>query len=146
MTADYFGIEFTRPETSQAKLPNDITDLSSEQLAEMFTVLTAWADFIAAELMAAQLAERSSLKTKELAEDRMLNVKMLAAAKGDRVTYVKAQVAAEPSIVELDSEYETCYARRKALEMILSNHDRDLNLVSREITRRGSGRSDRWGT
>jgi hypothetical protein len=36
-----------QPNYEMVKLPPDITALSSEQLAEMFTVLTGWADYIA---------------------------------------------------------------------------------------------------
>jgi hypothetical protein len=36
-----------QPSYEMVKLPPDITALSSEQLAEMFTVLTGWADYFA---------------------------------------------------------------------------------------------------
>ena len=63
---------------------------------------------------------------------------MGAAARGERITLVKAQISIDPKIQELSQAYEEKYAYRKLVEMILNNHERDLSLVSREITRRGS--------
>ena len=132
------GLDFQKPQLEQARLPYDITILSSEQLAEKFTVLTAWADYIASQLAIAQIEERSALRSMNTAEDKMLVTRMGTAARGERITLVKAQVSADDTIVSLAQEYEDKYAYRKLVEMLLSNHERDLQLVSREITRRGS--------
>lgn len=130
------GIVFRRPQQDQVQLPEDITTLSSEQLAETFTALTAWADYIASQLAVANLEERAAQRALDLEENKMLITRMGSAAKGERVTLVKAQIAADDKIVSLSQEYEDKYAYRKLLEMLLNNHERDLTLVSREITRR----------
>jgi hypothetical protein len=59
-------------------------------------------------------------------------------AKGERITAIKAEVSINPEIVQLDNDYEEKYAYRKLVEMLLTNHERDLSLVSREITRRSN--------
>jgi hypothetical protein len=133
-----WGVHFARPDTEQAKLPSDITLLSSEQLAELFTHLTSWADYIASELAAAQINERSAHREMELTENRLLVERMGSAVKGERITLVKAQISLDPNLVELSGNYEEAYAYRKLVEMLLSNHERDLALVSREITRRAN--------
>jgi len=133
-----FGLEFQKPTLSQVEMPSDITLLSSEQLAEKFTALTAWADYIASQLAIAQIEERAALRAMDLAENRLLVTSMGNAARGERITLVKAQVSINDKIVALSQEYEEKYAYRKLVEMLLSNHERDLSLVSREITRRGS--------
>jgi hypothetical protein len=61
---------------------------------------------------------------------------MGAATRGERITIVKAQISVDPTIVSLSQDYENKYAYRKMVEMLLNNHERDLSLVSREITRR----------
>jgi rRNA processing protein Krr1/Pno1 len=119
-------------------MPSDITDLSSEQLAELFTKLTAWADYIASELAVAQITERSAQRSLDLTENRLLVERMGSSVKGERITLVKAQISLDPTLVELSGKYEEAYAYRKLVEMLLSNHERDLALVSREITRRAS--------
>jgi hypothetical protein len=131
-----FGIEFTKPPLDQVEMPMDITDLSSEQLAEKFTELTAWADYIASQMAISQIEERSALKKLEFAENTQLVQRMGAATRGERITIVKAQISVDPTVVSLSQDYENKYAYRKMVEMLLNNHERDLSLVSREITRR----------
>jgi hypothetical protein len=133
-----FGLEFRKPSISQVDMPHDVTLLSSEQLAEKFTALTAWADYIASQLAVSQIEERHALRKMDLAENRLLVSRMGSAVRGERITLVKAQVSIDDTIVELSQTYEDKYAYRKLVEMMLNNHERDLNLISREITRRGS--------
>lgn len=132
------GIVFRRPSQDQVELPEDITVLSSEQLAEVFTALTAWADYLASQAAMAMLEERAAQKALDLEENKMLITRMGSAVKGERITLVKAQIAADPKIVELSQDYEDKYAFRKLVDMLLTNHERDIALVSREITRRAN--------
>lgn len=133
-----WGLVFERPEGEQVSLPNDITDISSEELGTLFTKLTAWTDYISSQLALAQLEERSALRKKDFTENTMLVKRMGAQVKGERITAVKAEVLIHPEVVALDNLYEEKYAYRKLVEMLLTNHERDLSLVSREITRRSN--------
>lgn len=133
-----WGLTFQRPEGEQVKLPSDITDISSDQLGRLFTELTSWTDYIASQLAMAQLEERAALKKKDYLENSMLVKRMGAQVKGERITAVKAEISVNQDVVDLDNEYEEKYAYRKLVEMLLSNHERDLSLVSREITRRSN--------
>ncbi|CAB5219776.1 hypothetical protein UFOVP221_136 [uncultured Caudovirales phage] len=132
------GLVFNKPSVEQVTLPPDITMLSSEQLAEKFTGLTAWADYVASQMAMAIIEERGAKNAFDFEENKQLVSKMGAAARGERITLVKAQISIDPKIQELSQAYEEKYAYRKLVEMILNNHERDLSLVSREITRRGS--------
>jgi hypothetical protein len=138
------GLDLPKPVYDQAVLPPDITELSSEQLAEMFTILTGWADYMASQLVQAQLAERDSLRKAELAESRALVTLTTGSPKGTTVSLIKAQIDINPDIQDLRDKYEEKYAYRKILEMMLSNQERDITLVSREISRRSQtmGRRD----
>ena len=92
------------PKYENAKLPHDITDLSSDQLAEMFTILTAWADFFASKLTKAQIDEKTS-EAKLDYEIAKLTVELLGkATKTDKVTLVKAQIAIDPTVVDLNPQ------------------------------------------
>jgi hypothetical protein len=92
----------------------------------------------------AQLAERDSLRKAELAESRALVRLTTGAPKGTTVSLIKAQIDVEPDILDLRDKYEEKYAYRKILEMMLNNQERDITLVSREISRRSQtmGRRD----
>jgi hypothetical protein len=127
-----------KPAFEQVQIPSDITDLSSEQLAETFTKLTAWADYVASELAFAQIQERSYQKQLDFLENSLLVSRMGSQAKGERITLLKAQISLDPDLRELSGKHEEAYAYRKLVEMLLSNHERDLALVSREITRRAN--------
>jgi hypothetical protein len=133
-----WGITFRRPMGEQVTLPEDITNVSSEELGELFTRITAWTDYISSQLVMAQLEERNSLRKKDMLENTLLIKRMGAHTKGERVTTVKAEIAVHPDVVSLDDDYEQKYAYRKLVEMLLNNHERDLQLVSREITRRSN--------
>jgi hypothetical protein len=133
-----WGLTFRKPADGQVDLPRDITDISSEELGELFTRLTSWTDYIASQVTMAQLEERAALKAKDFKENTMLVRRMGAQVKGERVTSVKAEIAIDPEVVALDNDYEEKYAYRKLVEMLLNNHERDLSLVSREITRRSN--------
>lgn len=137
-----WGLTFNKPGDEQVALPADITTVSSEALGEIFTRLTAWTDYINSQVTLAQLEERAALKAKDFAENSMLIRRMGSQAKGERITAIKAEVSINPDIVALDNDYEEKYAYRKLVEMLLTNHERDLQLVSREITRRNSNRRD----
>lgn len=135
-----WGLHFVKPSGEQVTLPADITAIDSEELGQLFTQLTSWTDYISSQLVVAQLEERAALKKKEFTENTMLVRRMGAQTKGERVTTVKAEIAIDEDVVALDTDYEEKYAYRKLVEMLLTNHERDLMLVSREITRRSNER------
>jgi hypothetical protein len=133
-----WGIHFNKPSDEQVALPADITAIPSEELGKLFTELTSWTDYIASQLVMAQLEERAAQKALDFAENTMLIRRMGAQVKGERITAVKAEISIHPDILALDKEYDEKYAYRKLVEMLLTNHERDLSLVSREITRRSN--------
>lgn len=132
------GLSIRRPTMDVGELPSDITTLSSEQLGEKFTILTAWADYAASQLAVAQIEERSAQRKLDLLENTLLVRKMGAAVKGERITLVKAQIATDQDVLDLSQDYEDKYAYRKLVEMMLTNYERDIALVSRELTRRSN--------
>jgi len=137
------SVDLPKPAYNQAVLPPDITVLTGEQLAEMFTVLTGWADYIAAQLAQAQIAEKKAIREVEYAESMAMVTKVTNAPKGMTVTLMKAQIDIDPEINSLRDVADEKYAYRKLLEMLLNNQERDITLVSREITRRTSERMRR---
>jgi len=137
------------PEQSdQPKMPRDISVLDSEELSELFTRLTAWSNFVAGQLSAAQIDEKSIEKTKDILESKLFLTLDNNKVKGERVTLIKAQVASDPKIVDLEEQLLNIYAYRKMLEVVANNFERDISLVSREITRRTndfrSNRKDKY--
>jgi hypothetical protein len=133
-----WNLTFNKPGIDQVHLPEDITSIDSEDLGKLFTDLTVWTDYIESQNALAILEERASLKAKDYQENLMMIKRMGSTVKGERITIIKAEIATHPDIVGLDNIYEEKYAYRKLVEMLLTNHERDLSLVSREITRRSN--------
>jgi hypothetical protein len=137
------------PEQSkQPVMPKDISVLDSEELSELFTRLTAWSNYVAGQLAAAQVDEKFLEKKLSNSEAQLFLAKDTSKVKGERVTLIKAQVAADPMIIELEEKLMSAYAYRKMVEVVASNFERDVALVSREITRRTndfrSNRKDKY--
>ena len=123
---------------SKVPMPSDISTLHSDQLSELFTNLTAWTNYIAGQLAAAQVDEKGIEKRRDMLEAELFVRKGGNKDKGDTVALIRAQIACDPKIVELEERLLESYAYRKMLEVVYSNFERDTSLVSREITRRTS--------
>jgi hypothetical protein len=137
-------------QSEQPKMPRDISMLDSDELSGLFTQLTAWSNFVAGQLAAAQVDEHVLNKKKDSLEARLFLDKDNSKVKGERVTLIKAQVAADPKVEDLENQLTHAYAYRKMVEVVANNFERDVALVSREITRRTNdirmSRKDRLGT
>jgi hypothetical protein len=137
-------------QSEQPNMPKDISVLDSDELSALFTQLTAWSNYVAGQLAAAQVDEHVLNKKKDSLEARLFLDKDNSKVKGERVTLIKAQVAADPKIEDLENQLTHAYAYRKMVEVVANNFERDVALVSREITRRTNdirmSRKDRLGT
>ena len=137
-------------QSEQPKMPRDISMLDSDELSFLFTQLTAWSNFVAGQLAAAQVDEHVLNKKKDSLEARLFLDKDNSKVKGERVTLIKAQVAADSKVEDLENQLTHAYAYRKMVEVVANNFERDVALVSREITRRTNdirmSRKDRLGT
>lgn len=142
------GIEMWPEQTSQVVLPKDISSVDSDVLSDLFTRLTAWSDYVNTQLSAAVIDEKAAEKSLEFQQNKMLVSRMGASVKGERITVVKAEIAVDPVIAGLEKSVFDAYAYRKMVETVSNNLDRDITLISREITRRSndsrSFRKDRF--
>jgi len=119
------------------KLPEDITELEDEELMRLFTELISYIDFLSTQVALAQIDERESERYLNQVEAEV--TASLPVAKGDKVSVIKAQAAADPAVVEAAEAYSGAYSYRKIIESMLDNYERDAMLVSRELTRRTAG-------
>ena len=129
-------------------MPKELTTLDSEELSELFSTLTAWSNYVATQLSAAQVDERSSDRALEVASARLMVTRMTQKATGERITAIKAEVSIDPKVLKLSEDLDKAYAYRKMIEAMFYNLERDTALVSRELTRRASdfraSRKDRF--
>lgn len=130
------------------RLPVELTDMGDTDLMEMYSRLTAYADFIAVQVSCAVIDERQAEKRLQSAEQRAMVEHSTGGKSESRVTFARAQTALDPKVRELKGELDHAYAYRKLIEAMAGNIERDTFLVSRELTRRTSDvnrRSNRWG-
>ena len=120
----------------QPKMPKDISILDSDELSALFTELTAWSNYAAGQLAAAQVDEYVLNKKKDSLEAKLFLEKDNSKVKGERVTRINREVAADPQMESLENNINHAYAYRKMVEVVVNNFERDVALVSREITRR----------
>lgn len=151
------GIEFApRPDGESPVLPADPTLLSDSQLVELMGSFVGWADYSATQLGFAEVDDRAA----QSLLDRKRDILMLknrpsaeALRKGEeRITLIKAEIEADPEVIDLVQAQAVTYARRKLLLTTFERYERDGAFLSRELTRRTEGqtpqqrRTSRWTT
>ena len=119
-------------------LPRDITELDDEGLMDLFVQFTQWTDHLSGAHAIAVINEREAQRNVDVAEAKAMIINWTGAKGGDKVTVIKAQIAASPEVSDLYDDLHTKYAFRKLLETRVNNVERDSQVVSRELTRRTS--------
>ena len=123
-------------------LPTELTALGDEALMELYSKLTAYADFIAVQVSCAIIDERQAEKKLGHREQALMLGHSLSKSES-RVTFARAQVANDGEVLAMKDELDQVYAYRKLIESLAANIERDTFLVSRELTRRTSGIASR---
>ena len=132
-----FGIK-NALKSSVPVLPPDITDLDDEDLIRLFQEINEFTKFVKVQVAAAQIDENNTKKRLDFMES-----KKSSSYSGTKmtVTAIKASIALDPEVEKLADEAQARYDYRKMMEVMLSNLEADMALVSRELTRRTSGAS-----
>lgn len=126
-------VELTRPQ-----MPEDITEISDEDLMILYTQFSAYSDFVNTQLSCAVVDEKELERQVDYAESSaMLNLQ--DAHPKTTVTALKAMVDADDYVRELKQDHMNKYAYRKLLETMANNCERSSAVCSRELTRRTSG-------
>lgn len=118
-----------KPRGTVPSLPEDITELGDEDLMVLFTDLTAWSDYASSQHAVSAIEEREQQRLVDIKKAKFMSV-----AGSGSVSEAKAK--AESEAEEEGIEVVSRYAYRKVLESIASNFERDISLVSRELSRR----------
>jgi hypothetical protein len=125
-------------EISQPSLPEDITAIDERELMNLYTNFAAYTDFINTQLSCAIIDEKET----ERLIDVMTAGKTVTMSTGkasDKVTIIKAQISADPDMINLENQLLARYAYRKMMETISTNCERSTAVCSRELTRRTAG-------
>lgn len=134
---------YDRPEGELPRVPWELTDLHVRDLMTLMTQLAAWANYIGQELAEAEIQEKS-------AEDI---VERLVGQNGYdfRKPEAKGRAYNDEDYLEALGARRTAIDYRKRVSALYSGVERDLFVVSRDLSRRtgiapSEGRAARWGT
>jgi hypothetical protein len=133
-----------KPDNEMPEMPSDLTELSDQDLMQLYSQIIAWSDFIAVQQSFAQTDERRIKRRLEFLEAKAL---IRARTVTDKITDARTNMKADPDVAEAHDTAGSAEAYRKLIEALYSNLERDAALISRELTRRTTserGRRDKW--
>lgn len=138
-----------RPVRDRPAIPARPTDLDDDELMEMWSTLTAWQNHIAGLLGLCEIDERARQSIYDMAHAEILSTNAPKNRSEGSVTMAKAETVQHPQVSEAKDKLDMAYARRKVVQMMSENLERDLFILSRELTRRegrynNEMRTSRW--
>ena len=134
---------YERPEGELPKVPWEITDLHVNDLLELMVQIAAWANYVGMELAEAEAQEKSAEDTLE----RVVGKNGYDFRKSE----AKARAFGDEEYLEAIDSRRTSTAYRKRVAALYSGVERDLFVVSRDLSRRtgiapSEGRASRHST
>jgi hypothetical protein len=122
------------------RVPSDVTSLGEEELMELFTHLTSYLAFINTQLACAEIDELNTKKQLDY-EAGLLTLSLTTGSNAEKITVARLKVATDPKIVAIEAEHMKRTSYTKLVSMMYDNVNKDLALISRELTRRTAGDS-----
>jgi hypothetical protein len=125
-----------RPVRDRPPVPARPTELHDDTLMEMWATLTAWQDHVAGVLGLCEIDERACDSIYDMAFAEILSGLAPSKRSEGSVTVAKAEASQHPQVTDAKNKLDLAYARRKVMQMMAENLERDVFLLSRELTRR----------
>lgn len=138
------------------ELPDDLTDLTDNDLMLLFRRHVSWHNYAASQLamlevdeeeLSARTREEEAVAYLEKFDDTMAHGFPSRAPIGN---LIKAERDADDEVVLKRDRQRVVYAKRKLVGSIVTSLERSISLISRELTRRTSSlssinRDGKWG-
>lgn len=131
-----FGLP-SKPRHDVPEIPEDIDDLTDKMLMNLFMELSAWAGYYGYRLAMAEVDEQQYENMLRVEEAKAI-IRNWAGTSEARVTVAKAHRDADAYVDAQRQHLLEKKAYRKLIGTLHDNVTRDMNLVSRELTRRTS--------
>jgi hypothetical protein len=134
-------------DSGRPSLPSDITAVSSVDLMNLFVHLTEFTNYAATQEAFAVIDEKHAEAVAADKHNQLMSRADSSDSRSGRVTFQKIQASSDPAYLQLRAKADIASAYRTLLRSMMESLDRDLKVVSREITRRTSStehRSNRW--
>jgi hypothetical protein len=132
-------------------MPEDLTDIDDRHLMDLFAGFTAWSNYASTQLSKAEIDEAEAKSSVDFQEARAA-IDAWEEETGTKrtVTITKARRLVEVEVQEALEEHRKLYARRKLVGAMFDVMERNIFLISRELSRRSGGspgnmqRRSRW--
>ena len=120
---------------SVPRLPQDLTEVSDQDLMSLFQSFVEYNNFMLLQLSCARVDEETSLKSLEKAQAKIL----VEAPKGETVAKTKAKMVLDTNLELLENDYQVRHNYHEILKSMQAGVAENTKVLSREITRRTSG-------
>lgn len=124
-----------QPKFTIPDVPTRITEMADEDLMNLFVRHTRWRGYLSGQLALAEIDERYAEDLLTRLEAEAL-IRSWGGAREDRVTIAKAERESSPEVVEAKDKLQMAYARRKLIAALVDASDKNVAVISRELTRR----------
>jgi hypothetical protein len=124
-----------QPEDEIPEVPRDITGTDDRDLMQIFARYVAWENFIAEELVRAEIEETRAESAHKIAEARFL-AGYESSRKSGVVTEAKAAAKLDTAVGRAEQRRIMAYAKRKVLAVQQDSLQRTSAFLSRELSRR----------
>lgn len=133
---DHLGLPTPhKPNTIELRWPENVADISSEELAEHLAWCTGWASYAGWHLSHAETNE-AAFEVEYATNQQALILN--SAGDYKTVTELKASVSNSKGLLVCKAKILEAKALRKMLAALLEGYDKKYTTISREISRRGS--------
>lgn len=138
-----------RPVVELPRVPARPTDLTDDQLMELFSAMVRWSDYIGGLLALQEVDERFAESAYDMVWAEVFSGLAPNKRSEGSVTVAKAETTGDSDVRDANERRNRVYAKRKVYRLMYDNLERDSALISRELTRRTSRndrevRADRW--
>lgn len=124
-----------KPTTSVPDVPTKITDMGDSALMNLFVRHTRWRGYLSGQMALAEIEERYAEDLLARLEAEAL-IREWGGGREDRVTVAKAQRTIDPAVMEAQDSLHLAYARRKLVGALMDGSEKNVAVISRELTRR----------
>lgn len=139
-----------KPKFSVPDVPTRITEMDDKALMNLFVRHTRWRGFLSGQQALAEVDERFAEDHLKVLEAKAL-IRDWGGSKEDRVAVARAERMNDPEVQDAMERVQGAYARRKLVQAMADASDKNVSLISRELTRRvgmepTERRDRRWST
>ena len=117
------------------EIPTRITEMDDRALMNLFVRHTRWRGYLSGQQAMAEVDERFAEDHLKILEAKAL-IRDWGGSKEDRIAVARAERVLDPDVQAAMDNLQLAYARRKLTGALVEASDKNVAVISRELTRR----------